>query len=664
MPQYDSSSYPLVSTINQDDRVLFWQDAEGRNARVKFSNIAAFISSGGDQITISGLRAKDVSALSTGAASVVGGYYTLGDGGGGLFFYDATATDADNGGTIIEPDSGVGRWFRPATETYNVREFGALGDGSHNDTAAIQAAVDVVSVNNRGSVYIPSGKYKISATIELTATPDANIAIFGDGPNVSIINQTQVGSGGLDFSFKNTGIQQPYTCTIRDLGFESTVVAGTAIIVSYGDPASTSEHYYHGPLIQNVGVRSNGSGYWSTGIDLESAWNAKITDCFISGSPFGGTWTSLIGSGIRLRRLCANTHILNNSINFWGTGVYYSAEGPAANNPNAEGLFCSNNSLVAIRRGVWIQGNSSASSPWMTGFQWNGGLIELRGGLAGIQLEACSQARVNGTYIIDGATGAGAIGVYMGTCTDVIISSNQVYALDFGVVTVGTCTFIEVADNAFRGGGAQVTFAVGCSESRSHGNIVNGAPRQEINNAAAIGSQTRIGSPVGISRVVGANNRSSDLNGAITNSRRIPANTSSYANTSNPRRNIDTGRCGRIKEAVSTRKVIIEIVINNRLPSNRSSIISNKKLVSLIILNLLLFGFGSNNLLDSRSKVSARGRKPRRLKSLLLSQHTHLQRIVSRTLKRRGRTPINRNNSSSFHSENCVPMRENPGFPR
>jgi len=67
-----------------------------------------------------------------------------------------------------------------------------------------------------------------------------------------------------------------------------------------------------------------------------------------------------------------------------------------------------------------------------------------------------------------------------------------VYALDFGVVTVGTCTFIEVADNAFRGGGAQVTFAVGCSESRSHGNIVNGAPRQEINNAAAIGSQTRI----------------------------------------------------------------------------------------------------------------------------------------------------------------------------
>lgn len=492
MPQYDSSSYPLVSTINQDDRVLFWQNAEGRNARVKFSNISAFIAAGGDQITISGLRGKDVSALSTGAALVVGGYYTLGDGGGGVFFYDSASTATDNGGTVIEPDSGVGRWLRPESDTYNVREFGALGDASHNDTSAIQAAVDAVSEAGRGGVYIPSGKYKISAAIEMADTPDANISFFGDGPNTSIIYQIQAGSNGLDLTFKNTGVQQPFTCTIKNLGFETNAIAGTAIVISYGNPASTSTHYNHGPLIENVGVRSDDTGYWATGIDLESAWNAKITDCSISGSPFGGTWTSLIGSGIRLRRLCANTHILNNSINFWYTGLYYSAEGSSASNANAEGIFCSNNSLVAIRRGVWIQGNASASSPWMTGFQWNGGLIELRGGLAGLQLEACSQARVNGAYIIDGATGAGAIGVYMGTCTDVIVSNNQVYALDFGVVTIGTCSFIEVSDNAFRGGGAQVTFAVGCSESRSSGNIVNGAPRQEINNAAAIGSQTRI----------------------------------------------------------------------------------------------------------------------------------------------------------------------------
>ena len=496
MPQYDSSSFPLVGTVNQDDRVLFWQDAEGRNARVKFSNIAAFISSGGDQITISGLRAKDVSALSTGAASLVGGYYTLGDGGGGLFFYDATATDADNGGTIIEPDSGVGRWFRPATETYNVREFGALGDGSHNDTAAIQAAVDVVSVNNRGSVYIPSGKYKISATIELAATPDANIAIFGDGPDVSIINQTQVGSGGLDFSFKNTGTQQPYTCTIKDVGFETTVVAGTAILISYGNPASTSTHYNHGPLVTNVGVRSNDSGYWATGIDLESAWNAKITDCSISGSPFGGTWTSMIGSGIRLRRSCVNAHILNNSINFWFTGLYYSAEGAGAAFPNTEGLFCENNSMVAVRRGVWIQGNPTATFSRMTGFQWIGGLVELREGIAAIQLEACSEARVSGSYLIDASSPSSAtvIGVYMGTCENVTINGNQIYAMGFGVRTTGTCNRVIVSANNFRGGGDQVYFEDGSVDCRSSLNITNTAETYvaEYNLSTSINSRNRV----------------------------------------------------------------------------------------------------------------------------------------------------------------------------
>lgn len=40
------------------------------------------------------------------------GYSEAGDGGGGLFYYDANSTEADNGGTIIEPTSGSGRWIR------------------------------------------------------------------------------------------------------------------------------------------------------------------------------------------------------------------------------------------------------------------------------------------------------------------------------------------------------------------------------------------------------------------------------------------------------------------------------------------------------------------------------------------------------------------------
>jgi len=43
----------------------------------------------------------------------------------------------------------------------NVKDFGAIGDGSADDTVAIQAAVN----SGHGSVFIPSGTYNISSTI-------------------------------------------------------------------------------------------------------------------------------------------------------------------------------------------------------------------------------------------------------------------------------------------------------------------------------------------------------------------------------------------------------------------------------------------------------------------------------------------------------------------
>jgi hypothetical protein len=48
-------------------------------------------------------------------------------------------------------------------DVVNVKDFGAVGDGVTDDTAAIQAAI-----NTRGSVYTPPGSYKITSQIDLT----------------------------------------------------------------------------------------------------------------------------------------------------------------------------------------------------------------------------------------------------------------------------------------------------------------------------------------------------------------------------------------------------------------------------------------------------------------------------------------------------------------
>jgi hypothetical protein len=70
------------------------------------------------------------------------GYSARGDGGGGLFVWNASSATLSNGGTILG-SAPTGRWFRVFSGAVNVRWFGARGTAPFVDnTAAIQAAIN------------------------------------------------------------------------------------------------------------------------------------------------------------------------------------------------------------------------------------------------------------------------------------------------------------------------------------------------------------------------------------------------------------------------------------------------------------------------------------------------------------------------------------------
>ena len=70
-------------------------------------------------------------------------------------------------------------------QVYNVKAYGALGDGSHDDTTAIQAAINACVAAPGGTVYLPTGYYKISSTLVVQNTRGVTIQGAGGSYNLS-----------------------------------------------------------------------------------------------------------------------------------------------------------------------------------------------------------------------------------------------------------------------------------------------------------------------------------------------------------------------------------------------------------------------------------------------------------------------------------------------
>jgi hypothetical protein len=92
------------------------------------------------------------------------------------------STGAVAGNVFTSDSSGNGTWQPAPSPVFNVRNYGALGNGSHDDTSAIQAAANALSAQGGGCLYFPaaSGDYKTTGTITLSSYGDG-LHVMGDG---------------------------------------------------------------------------------------------------------------------------------------------------------------------------------------------------------------------------------------------------------------------------------------------------------------------------------------------------------------------------------------------------------------------------------------------------------------------------------------------------
>lgn len=144
----------------------------------------------------------------------------------------------------------------------NVLDFGAVGDGVTNDTAAIQAAIAALGTNG-GGVYFPAGTYVTDTIVIPTITSNAphGIIFFGESCSSSILTPLNTNQS----IFKGqTSVTPNYInprSVIRDLGFKPHASGANVACIDMKNMSFS--------LVENVEFFENGTGRFLYGFRLD-----------------------------------------------------------------------------------------------------------------------------------------------------------------------------------------------------------------------------------------------------------------------------------------------------------------------------------------------------------------------------------------------------------
>lgn len=327
----------------------------------------------GVNIAIENIAALRLRTDTTGVALQVKGYYTAGDGGGGIYWSDPTdVSSTDNGGTIIVASNGM-RWKLFRTTAVNVKQFGAKGDDLTDDTAAIQAAITAVGPRE---LYWLRGTYRHSATLNMPVNqawkgPGGQRAVIlkrmfiGDSVTVTDTNSIRdididgnaasyAGGRGI---YIGAGVShliervRVHDTWDEALEFANNVAPGSQVVASeFGVTTISSRNLTIGAikLRDSTACPRFFSGIWLSGglLDVKSGGNGSTFQCFYIGNIATDASTALfhMNSG-RVASLAASTILQGTDVQisnvaFSGTVFVQNAQGyQLTNNTYGAGIF-------------------------------------------------------------------------------------------------------------------------------------------------------------------------------------------------------------------------------------------------------------------------------------------------------------------------------------
>lgn len=283
--------------------------------------------------------------------------------------------------------------------TANVLDFGAVGDGVADDTAAIQAALNVA-----GRIYVPSGTYSHT---ELTLSSNTTLIGAGRG-SVTFVSRSTIGTGN---QISATSLDNISISGIKFAGQNTTIPSTLA--------SSSIENQLYFLSCTNVEVFD---------CELDGARNRACTMDATAGNNtvnvffYNNILTNGSIGGFLAQRYNRNIHVYNNKLT---NTVSTAFGGDAFNKPIA----------VNGGIGVWIYNNDVEQTNNEGGsvlveyidrqsediYVYGNRIKNLKGG-NGIKIGPCKSGKVYNNFI----HGAGSTGIYIEGSTDLDVYDNHI----------------------------------------------------------------------------------------------------------------------------------------------------------------------------------------------------------------------------------------------
>jgi len=425
------------------------------------------------------------------------GYYVAGDGGAALYFRAGSSTP---GGF----QSADGQWWQISIASFaSVKQFGAFGDNSHDDTTAIQNAITAVGNVGGGTVFLPTGIYLFSATLNISVS---GINIVG-ASSQSILNYT-----GSTVGIAITSGTPITNVTLRDLQISSSSATNVLLQTARAVNGINFERIYFqggGTQVQLTSVSSVAGGSFSVciyqctfnapavvGLTLHPVGFGLVQAIFVYGCAFFGYAQQALfqssGTGVFIFANRFERH-LGTSITTPTVHIDTSTKVQILNNYFEDEGNCTAIELGSALSTIEISGNvfQLLSSGPSSGTYSNASAVNAIGNVLGLALRS--------NHVSTGGTGSATAGALFNLAASTIFARNN--GFDSGTATWGFAMSTSPANIDIDGSHLSptpTTFSSGMQQTagmlaRTQASYTNGAGAQAgtLTNAPAAGNPTK-----------------------------------------------------------------------------------------------------------------------------------------------------------------------------